>query len=245
METIFDAFHKVFSVQILSPTSSYLRIFLYLLLELAFLSQNIQFFWFPGFPVQGWASYEPFWNTINWLSIDVLAANFYYISVFINFEYAFISTITSVIFLLMVLEIFGKNLPKWLLIVTRIMFTLACDFCFIPTNILFQVILKYSTSHEQIVQEYPNMIPGSYVDFGRGGQVLGISVLVITWILTIIYEICRYEIRNQGKNGLQEAKISCKGNLVIKVLYGINSCLFTNLQLSDYPAYLYICSISV
>jgi hypothetical protein len=88
------------------------------------------------------------------------------------------------------------------------------------------------------VDEYPNDLPGSKVNFGIYGEVLAVTVIVFVLFIAFIYETCNYDIRYPKEDYMENRKIHAKVDYIIKLNYAVNSYFFTNIQLTNYYAYL-------
>ena len=206
--------------------------------ELVLIAQNSQFLWYPNLNVKNWEKYYSFWNSINLLSIDVVITAFGYINEFIIFEVIMIGFIFVVTILIFCMKFMNKSLPKVLLVLAKIFCILISEIFFIPTCILFFVIFKYSKTPRSYVDEYPNQLPGSKVDFGVYGQILAVCVIGFVILLAFVCETCNYDVRHSSEDLLETRKIHAKADYMIKLNYLLNSYFFTTIQLTNYYTYL-------
>lgn len=244
MELLYDVTFQMFSTEFVSSYSKYMNIFMYFLVEIIIIGQNIQFFWNPTLSFNNWDTYYDFWNTINFTSVDVVVSNLGYIPEFLIFELTLLGLIFSITILIIILKLCDKKLPKFAMLASKFSYYTVCEVNLIPTCILIFVIFKYSDNPSEYVIEYPNKVSAKTVDFGKTGKILSSFCALMLVALTLFFEIGRFEIWNEVPERIECKKINPKPNLFLKFTYIINSYFFTNIQLTHYGKYLYIALIN-
>lgn len=240
MESIYKIWFEIYSQKNFPSKSSSLKAFLHILINLAILAQNIQFFWFPALKIKDWDKYVFFWDSINTPSLDVLSVKFSFFKEYIIGE--FISILLVLIFLVLslLLHIFDKKIPVMMLSTMRIMLMAICDMFFIPYCLSFFIVYKYSSKSSVFIEEYANSVQSESVSFGGFGPILSIASIITIVILTCFYEVCSYEVRHNTESNTSDNKICLNTSLLARAVYFINSYMFTNFQLSNYEAFLLV-----
>lgn len=241
MESIYKVWITVYPLEKLPDENKYRWGIIQVLNHLVILTQNIQFFWNFDLPVNNWKKYEPFWNTINMPSFDVIAVRYNLIPQYLIFEVLVLGVVLLSLILVCLLNTFEKHLPKSFLCLLQILLTFQCELSFIPTSIFFLIIFKYSQSSKLThVVEYPNNLSSKIFNYGTTGQFLSISMVAFLLILTMLYELCSYTIKHSSSTSNTANKITAKCCILNKIIYFCNSYMFISFQLTNYQAFLIV-----
>lgn len=207
--------------------------------HLAILAQNIQFFWNFDLPINNWNNYQPFWDSINAPSFDVIAVRYNAIQQFFIFEILMLVIVLLSLFFVYILKTFEKEMPRPFLYILRVLLIFQCEISFIPTSIFFFVIYKYSSiSTIETVIEYPNSLSSKNFNYGIMGQIISIIIITVLIILSIMYELCSYSSKHTLSTSNTSNKVTAKCCILNKIVYFCNSYMFVSFQLTNYQAFL-------
>ena len=119
----------------------------------------------------------------------------------------------------------------------KLLFELLCNVYFIPSAISLILLIKYSSSTKDYVEEYSNFLTSDQLDYGHIGRVSGILGLVFLLGLMIVYESCAYQMRHTSNYDFYSKNINDM-SIGIKVHYLFQCYLLTDLQITNYHIYL-------
>ena len=239
MNFMYDGIEEIFRSVDHSNDSSKYVICSQIAMSIILLSQQIRLLWYPSMQMQDWNKYENFWNAINFLSVDTLAASLSLVNEAIVFVICII-LITSILFLIvLLLKYHQRDISPAIIYIARVLFVYISEIYFIATiNILF-TIFKYSLSYYSIIQEYSLNTQNLFI-FGTAGIWIGVILLLIIMFLTAICNAGSCEIRQPLNNKTTTAKSNVKINQILTTTYCINSFLYFFIGYYHYGAYLLV-----
>lgn len=240
MKFIYEAWLSVFAEKEQFVHYNYLIAGIIALFELIILAQSSQFFWYPSLSISGWSTFKIFWESFNIASIHYVAVTNNLIRQFLLMEISLLSIAIISFFFIVLLKSQNKVIPYFILSVSKYSLIAICDLLFIPTNIFFLLIIKYSSGKYSLLEEYDSKLSAENFNYGTFGQVFGVMILGMICILTIFYEAFSYDIRPRKDNKRVFAKIQAKINFITKGLQLFNCFAFISFQMIYYRAYLLI-----
>ena len=233
----------IFNQESISDSSQKLKKTIYIFVKIQFLLQNINFFWQPDLPIQNWNKYQTFWVFLNFPCIDSLAANYQISNFFMFYVISNLSAVIVLFHILALCQYYEKGFPNILLLIMKLCFEFLYNLYFIPSCISLITLVKYSSSSYEYLQEYTNVVPGSMLNYGTSGQIIGIVLIFIHLSLMIVYESCSYDMRHSLTNNFY-SKTTARMNIIIKLFCFIQCCLFSSFQLMNYELYMELATLS-
>ena len=219
-----------------TPTANRKKV-IFLVIQFQILLQNSSFFWQPNMPIQGWEGYSSFWAVLRFSSLDSLAAT---LNMSSEFVFAIISMIAFSVLSLIISALlikFKKEIPCVFHYLQICCIEIVCNIYFIPSVISLLTLAKYSSHDYTYLEEYPSNIPGSVLNYGVLGELIGIIALILLVALTLIYESCSYEMSYNLENNFYSQSQPYVG--IIVKLFLLTQCLFiTNFQLTSYDTFI-------
>ncbi|OMJ95623.1 hypothetical protein SteCoe_864 [Stentor coeruleus] len=240
MKLVYEAWLCVFAEKEQFTHSNHLIAVFIAFFELIILAQSSQFFWYPTLSISEWSTLKLFWESFNFASIDYAAVTNNLIRQFLLMEISLFSIAIISLFFIALLKSQNKVIPYFIISVSKYSLIALCDLLFIPTNIFFLLIIKYSSGKYTSIAEYDVILSAENFNYGTFGQVFGVIILCLICILTLFYEACSCDIRPRKNNKRVFAKIQAKINVITKCLQLFNCCAFISFQMVYYRAYLLI-----
>ena len=210
-----------------------------IMIRIIILSQQIRMFWYPIMQIQDWDKYKNFWNTLSLLSIDILSTKFQFINETMIFVICIISITGGLFIIISLLKYFRKKISPILIYIERTLFMILCEGFFIAIINTLLAIIKYSLIQYSTVQEYSSVNQNMY-NFGAGGVVGSVVLLIVVMLLTSIYNAGTCEIRQSLDNGVTTAKSSVLINQFASLILFANSFMYFFIGYDYYEAYLII-----
>ncbi|OMJ95620.1 hypothetical protein SteCoe_860 [Stentor coeruleus] len=159
------------------------------------------------------------------LSLDFLAIKY-------KFEHelliSIIVLISSIFIIALIATAFTKTsteIPSLLIFFFRSMIEATCEYFFIPSCVIFLLMFKYSDSARDF-EEYPDLQVGYFWEFKSYGKVASVLFLSFLIIFTFCYEACSYDIRFENVEKFSRARVNCKVNVIMKIVYFIQAVLY-------------------
>ena len=239
LELLYRAFMIVFKSDSFRDSEAKIKKTLYIFLNFQLLLQNINFFWQSDLPISDWNKYQEFWVFINFPCIDSLAAKYQINAAFTIYVSSNIVLVIILFLLFMLFIKYDKKIPLILLKVQKFCLEFLYNIYYIPSCISLITLIKYSSRNYQYLQEYTGTIPGSDLNFGTAGVILGNLLIILHIFLMIVYESCSFDISYSLQNNFYARSQNILG-IFLKFFLLFQCYLFTNLQLENYELYLKI-----
>lgn len=237
---IFEIWLTIFTEKKNSSSSKFFKAILFILQNFMILAQNFHFFWYPTMKVADWNYYSKFWESLSMVSLDYLAVKYKLVQHFLFAEIAIISLSLTSLIIIGFLKTQGKKVHPFYLSIVKIMIIFLCEFCFIPANILFLLVIKYSSHGPNYLEEYPNQLSKNYLDYGTGGIIFSVFFIFAILILTVFFEASSYEIWQDQELNANDRKVQPNINMLTKCVYFINCCLYIIIQQNYYQTLLIV-----
>ncbi|OMJ77409.1 hypothetical protein SteCoe_23010 [Stentor coeruleus] len=240
LDILYRTLSEIFSEKNSPRSSIQVQRITLIFFSIQLLSQNFNFLWNPYLGMSYWKDYELFWVVVNYPCIDSLAAFVNALSQFLYLIMTMIALSYALIIFLATRIFYEKTLPDWLLKLLRFCISFTSEMYFIPTTIILILLFKYSTFEFTEIQEYASLPSSDILNYGFLGQVLSVVFILLHLGLSFLYEGCSYEIRHAKRRENLMAKSCPDVDLLVKVIYIINSFCFTNVQITYYWNYMLV-----
>lgn len=243
LDILYRTLSEIFSEKNSPRSSIQVQRITLIFFSIQLLSQNFNFLWNPYLGMSHWKDYEFFWVVVNYPCIDSLAA---FVNALPQFLYLIMTMIIlcyALIILLAIRIIYEKNLPDLILKLLRFCIGFTSEMYFIPSTIILILLFKYSTFEFTEIQEYASLPSSDILNYGFLGQVLSVMFIFLHLGLSFLHEGCSYEIRHAKISENLMAKSCPDVDLLVKVIYIINSVCFTNVQITHYWNYMLVATI--
>ncbi|OMJ95621.1 hypothetical protein SteCoe_862 [Stentor coeruleus] len=237
---IFEIWLTIFTEKKVVSSSKFFKSLVFILQNFIILAQNLHFFWYPTMTVADWNSYSKFWESLSMLSLDYLAVKYELIQQFLYTEIAIILLALASIIIVGFFKSQGKKVHPFYLSIVKVTIIFLCDLCFIPTIILFLLVIKYSNQGPNYIEEYPNNLNKNDLDYGTGGIIFSVFCIFALLLLTIFFEASSYEIWQSQDQNVCDKRVQPNVNMLTKCVYFINCCLFVIIQQNHYQTLLII-----
>ncbi|OMJ90886.1 hypothetical protein SteCoe_6646 [Stentor coeruleus] len=228
MESVYQLCFYIFSNNQRQFHHNFTQLSMLMIKSLSILSLNIHFLIGSGLNISYWHSYSNFWNAMSMLSLDFLAIRFKFEHELLISIIVLISSIFIIAIIALSLAKTSTEIPSLLILFFRLIIEVTCEYLFIPICVIFLLVFKYSEKSREF-EDYPDLQIGYFWEFGNSSKVVSVLFLNFLIIFTLCYETCNYNIRFENVDKFSKARVDCKVNIIMKLIYFIQAVLYVTI----------------
>ncbi|CAG9320301.1 unnamed protein product [Blepharisma stoltei] len=173
----FGFFGHLFKMKYSRKTKFQVQVVYEITLSIIVVLQLTSLTWHPKMNITNWESYMDFWQYIGFLSYDEICAEAH------SMNFCFYGTLSLIGICYVTFAIFGvsiyadKEISARFTVVTRKIALLLTTVCFIPSTMIFLLVIKYSIVNTNDITEYSGSTKASELNYGPAGFIFGIVFL--------------------------------------------------------------------
>ncbi|CAG9325612.1 unnamed protein product [Blepharisma stoltei] len=236
---ILDCLIELFSPQLSSKFPYKQQIAIEAIKDLIVTAQIVSISWYPSMPIHNWDSHSQFWRSLLILNYDNLCNYFGLYSICYVIEFSLLFYAIFVTILCCILKYFCRSLPLIFLHIAKKIINALTSILFIPFLLIPIVVFKYSTFHNNQVQEYSANDISKY-DYGSYGTVLSPFVLIILIMMAFINELFTADLKHSESDINIRARSNSLWDLLWILLCIIQCLLYVFMDTHLYIHYLII-----